>query len=200
MKRFFCIITLYTIVLGGCASSEMRVAENQTLGPVSPVKSRVVFMRSSFFGSGIHASIFDVTSGGPELIGIISNGTKIAHETYPGKKIYMVVSEAANFMRAYLEAGKTYYGRVTQGNGVWEERLFLHPIKNDPDSAFNTLSDEFQKWQRKTKLVETTELSRQWARDNILDIREKYFEYYAKWENKTRKEKEQLTLQPYDGM
>ena len=200
MKRFSCIISLYIFLLGGCASSEMCVSENQALEPVSPGKARVIFMRSSFFGSGIHASIFDVTTGEPELIGIISNGTKIAHEAYPGKKTYMVVSEAAEFMSAYLEADKTYYGVVMQGMGVWKDRLSLHPIKNDPDSKFNTTSDEFLKWQKKTRLVENTEMSRQWARDNILDIREKYFEYYAKWKDKTRKEKEQLTLQPYDGM
>ena len=77
MKIKLILVTVAIALLSGCASSKMMVQENQQL--VSPMagKAQVVFMRSTFVGSAIQASVFDVTSGEPEFIGIISNDTKL---------------------------------------------------------------------------------------------------------------------------
>ena len=85
-------------LLSGCASSKMIVQENQELVSPTGGKAQVVFMRSSFVGSAIQASVFDVTSGEPEFIGIISNDMKLAYSADPGTRVFMVISEAADYM------------------------------------------------------------------------------------------------------
>ena len=200
MRNVMSVFFIMALFLGGCASSKMQVAENQTLSQVPSGQARVVFMRSSFIGSAIQASVFEVTAGEPSFIGIISNGTKIAHTTSPGSKTYMVISEAADFMKADLAANKTYYGIVSPRMGVWKARFSLYPVKKDPASKFNTASDEFNGWVQNTKLVDNTPESKQWARENNADIRDKYFEYWAKWQEKTPAEKKELTLSPADGI
>ena len=114
-------ITLFAILisLAGCATSpKMAVAPNQTVTKPSAQESQIIFMRSSFVGSAIDASLFDVTNGNMEFIGIISNATKIAHVTKPGKHTFMVVSEAADFMEADVLPGKNYYSIVTPRMGA----------------------------------------------------------------------------------
>ena len=112
----------------------------------------------------------------------------------------MVISEAADFMKAELAANKTYYGIVTPRMGVWKARFSLYPIKKNPASKFSNTSDKFQGWVKNTKLVENTPESKQWARENSVDIRDKYSEYWAKWQEKTPEKKKQLTLIPSDGI
>lgn len=199
MKYYFCLLSV-VLFLGGCSSSKMQIAANQSLDSIQPDKTRVIFMRSSFVGSAFKASVYDVTSGEPAFIGIISNGMKLAHATAPGNKTYMVVSEAADFMKAELAASKTYYAMVSPRMGAWKARFSLYPFKKDPDSKFTTASKEFKKWVKNTKLVNNTPESEQWAYENRADIKEKYYAYWAKWQTKTPEEKEQLTLKPSDGI
>lgn len=199
MKLLSGLFALVLLVLSGCASTKMQVATQQGLGPAVAGKAQIVFLRSSLVGSAIQASVYDVTSGNPFFIGIVSNNTKVRHQTDPGKRTFMVISEAADFMQAELVAGRTYYSIITPRMGVWKARFSLWPIKKDPASEFSTASEEFAGWLANTKLVENTPESEQWALDNNKDVQEKYHEYWTKWLGKTAEEKEQLTLRPDDG-
>lgn len=199
MKLLPSLITLVLLVLSGCASSKMQVATQQGLEPAAPGKAQIVFLRSSLVGSAVQASVYDVTSGNPFFIGILSNNTRVRHQTDPGKRTFMVVSEAADFMQAELAAGRTYYGIIIPRMGADKDHFSLWPIKKDPASEFSTASEEFAGWLASSKLVENTPESEQWARDNNKDVQEKYHEYWTKWLGKTLEEKEQLTLRPDDG-
>lgn len=84
---------------------------------------QVVFMRDAFVGQGINGSLYDLTEGEPEFIGIIASGTKVTQLTTLGKRVYMVVSEAADFMEADLVGGKTYFS-VVPPNGRVESPFF----------------------------------------------------------------------------
>lgn len=199
MKLLSSLFALLLLLLSGCASTKMQVAAVQTLAPAASGKAQVVFLRSSFVGSAIQSSVYDVTSGTPVFIGILANNTKVRYLADPGRRTFMAVSEAADFMQAELAAGKTYYGIVTPRMGVWKARFSLKPIKKDPASEFSTASADFAKWLASTKMVENTVESEQWARDNSADVQEKYQEYWNKWQGKTPAEKEELTLHAGDG-
>lgn len=198
MKLFAKVFTLVLLLLSGCVETKMQDATVQTLAPAVPGKAQVVFLRSSPVGSQTRASLYDVTSGNPFFIGIITNNTKVRHLTDPGKRIFMVVSEAVDFMQAELTEGRTYYGLVAPQIEAGEARFSLYPVKKDPANRFSTASPEFAVWLADTKLVENTPESEQWARDNHKDVQEKYHEYWPKWPTKTLAEK-QLTLRPDDG-
>jgi hypothetical protein len=199
MKLLSALFVPALLVLSSCASTRMQVATQQGLVPAVPGKAQIVFLRSSSAGSAFQSSVYDVTSGNPFFIGIVANNTRVSHLTDPGKRTFMVVSEAADFMQAELSEGRTYYSIVTPQTGAWKAHFSLHPIKKDPAGKFSTASPDFAGWLANTRLVENTPESEQWARDNNKDVQEKYHEYWPKWLGKTAEEKEQLTLRPEDG-
>lgn len=200
MKKIYAFFVLVTVFVGGCASNPMQVSSNQELDRVDKNRSRVVFMRSSFVGSAINASLFDVTTGDPEFIGIMANGTKVVYETKPGKHTFMVVSEAADYLHADLLPGKTYYSLVTPRMGAWKARFSLWPIKNDSKSQFNTRSKEFDRWLEGTTLVENSAASNNWAAANMGSVKAKHAEYWSVWQNKTPAALAERTLDAGDGL
>jgi len=99
----------------------------------------------------------------------------------------MVVSEAADFMDADLEAGKTYYTVVQARMGVWKARFSLSPVHRE-----EALSDKMRQWQTDSQWIENTEASRAWANENMPDIESKRSEYYQKWMDKPASEQPKL--------
>ena len=200
MKLRLILVTAAIALLSGCASSKMIVQENQELVAPSAGKAQVVFMRSTFVGSAIQASVFDVTSGEPEFIGIISNDTKLAHVTDPGKRVFMVVSEAADYMEANLAAGKTYYSMVTPRMGAWKARFSMHPVRNSGGGEFQYDSRQFQDWLEKTRFVTNTAESTAWAKENLSNIKDKHARYWEVWKQKSPADLAERTLNADDGV
>lgn len=198
--RILRLLTLVTaVILTGCASNPMLIAPNQTIAKVEAGKSQVVFMRSSFLGSAISSSIYDVTSGEPEFIGIVANGTKIAYDTTPGERTFMVVSEAADFMVANLAPGKTYYSLITPRMGFWKARFSLWPIKKDSAAEHSLQSKDFKEWYTDTQLVQNSEKSLSWYNKNKDSVMEKYQEYWKVWQQKPLTDIATRTLDLEDG-
>ena len=157
-------------------------------------------MRSSFVGSAIGASLYDVTDEDIKYIGVINNGTKVAYTTEPGKYVFMVVSEAADFLRADLAPGKNYFSMVTPRMGAWKARFSLWPIKKDPSAEFNLGMPEFDRWVEKTKLVKNSEKSKAWYEKNKESVKAKYEKYWLVWETKSERNLFKRTLSREDGM
>jgi hypothetical protein len=124
MKLKSGLIIVIILLLSGCASTKMLVQENQELITPAADQAQVVFLRSTFVGSAVQSSIYDVTVGEPEFIGILSNDTKLSHTVSPGKHVFMVVSEAADFMEANVFCGSRAYSPATDmafGRTSWTE-------------------------------------------------------------------------------
>ncbi|WGL15265.1 hypothetical protein PVT68_10830 [Microbulbifer bruguierae] len=201
MFRFVKILLVFSSLwLAACAGNPMLTSADQTLTAPDPNKAQVVFMRSSFVGSAINASLFEVTGEGNEFIGIMANGTKISHEVEPGEHTFMVVSEAADFMRADLQAGKTYYAMVTPRMGAWKARFSFQPLSKDGEDEFSTSSPKFGDWVAGTKLVENTPQSLQWAENNAASVSKKKEAYYTKWQAKDADEQARQSLKASDGI
>jgi hypothetical protein len=200
MKTKSLLFTAVVLLASGCASTKMVVKEDQTLVAPATEQSQIIFLRSTFVGSAIQSSIYDVTVGEPEFIGILSNDTKLAHTVDPGKHVFMVVSEAADFMEADLAAGKTYFSMVTPRMGAWVARFSMHPVRNGAAGDFQYSSDRFQGWLAKTKFVENTAESYAWfeaGRDSIKGRQEKY---WTVWQEKTAEALARRRLNPNDGI
>jgi hypothetical protein len=193
-------LLLGIIFVTGCASNPMMVSPQQELQKPLTDESQVIFMRSSFVGSAISASLYEVTDGNIEFIGVIVNGTKVSYRTVPGKHVFMVVSEAADFMEADLAPGKNYFSITTPRMGAWKARFSLWPIKNDPDAEYHTGMSEFDDWVSDTKLVNNTDESRSWYEKNKESVKKKYDDYWPVWQEKTAEDLAERTLVPEDGM
>lgn len=201
MMRLFKILAVFSSVwLAACAGSPMLPSSNQVVTAPDPGKAQIVFMRSSFLGSAINASLFEVNGDQNEFIGIMANGTKICKEVEPGEHTFMVVSEAADFMKANLEGGKTYYAMVTPRMGAWKARFSFQPIKNGAEGNFSTTSDDFQDWVSDTKRVENSQKSLLWAKNNAASVDAKRNDYFTKWKAKDPAEIARQTLEASDGL
>lgn len=200
MKYIRILSILSTLIFAGCASNPMQVSSSQSVQKAMPDESQIVFMRSTFVGSAINASLYDVTDEETKFLGIISNGTKVAYTTTPGNHTFMVVSEAADFMEADFLPGRTYYSIVTPRMGAWKARFSLWPIRNDGSSEYNTESAEFTKWLNSTKLVHNSEESEAWYTNNKDSVKSKQLDYWPVWQQKTPEDLAKRTLNPQDGM
>lgn len=199
MNSLKVVLVAAGLALAGCASVPMKIVDPLSVQAVVKDESRVVFMRSSFVGSAISASVYDVTQGEPKFIGIIENGTKIAYDIKPGPHVFMVVSESADFLKAELSPGKTYYAMVTPRMGVWKARFSMRPVRADGTTEFNTQSSEFSSWVSGTRYVEASPESTRWFESNLNSIKAKQAEYWPEWNQKTADEQMQMTLKTSDG-
>ena len=180
MKKINLLLVLFVgFSLIGCAaqSAYMKPAGLDVAGyrPDSN-EAAVIFMRPSRFGGAIQSSVFDVTTEKNVLIGIVSSKTKLVYKTSPGKHLFMVVSESADFMGAELEGGKTYYAIVTPRMGVWRARFSLSPVRRN---EINT--NEFKTWESSCKFVAKLASADKWAQDNAQSIQSKRKRYYDNW-------------------
>ena len=188
-------VLLLALFLSGCAGTvkNMRVVPlDKVVTAPEEGKSRVVFMRPSGMGSGVQSSVFEIKEDNPSLVGIVAAKKKLSYSLEPGKHLFMVVGESADFMYAELQADKTYYALVTPRMGVWKARFSLKPIHSGELS-----SAEFKEWQTSGESVEKSPASDSWANANMASIQSKYKEYYADWMEKGASERPKLF--PQDG-
>lgn len=200
MKFVRYVAAVAALFLVGCGSNPMKVTEVTKVEAPASDQAQVVFMRSSFVGSAISSSLYDVTSGEPVFIGILNNGTKVPYVTSPGKHVFMVVAESADYMEANLEAGKTYYGMATPRMGAWKARFSLWPIKRSESAPYPLGSKEVESWIASTKLATLTEKANQWFVKNKANITAKHNKYWPTWLDNAPEDIAARTLDPEDGI
>ncbi len=183
------LIALLSIGLGACGGGAQMTRTSQA-PVIKQDEAMVVFMRSTFVGSAISASVFDVSGPETRFIGIVNNGTKIAYPVKAGQHTFMVVSESADFMQATVVPGKTCYTMVTPRMGVWKARFSFKPVRQgDP---------EFASWNSGTQFVENSPATQMWAQQNAADVSSKRTQYWADWNNKPAHDRAAQTLNSED--
>jgi len=200
MIKNLLVSALFLFLLSGCQSTLMEpVAEQaQTNAPVG--QAQVVFMRSAFIGQAIQASVYDITSGTPEFIGIVSNDTKVSYMTSPGEHMFMVVGESADFLKANVLDGKTYYSVVSPRMGFWKARFSMHPVRNDESAKFKYDSKDFKEMLADSLFVKSGAKANQWAVSNINSISKKMHKYLPEWKSKAVEKQKAATLEVMDHM
>jgi hypothetical protein len=125
-------------------------------------------------------------------------GNKIAHQTSPGRKVYMAYGTAADFMIADVEAGRTYYSIVRPN---WGTGGFAPTPIRKSNSEYNMQTPEFTKWVADTKLLELKkDEAKQWFAENKQKYQDIYKDYWNRFQRKNPNEKAQRTLNPNDGL
>jgi hypothetical protein len=200
MKTKLFLVLAAALMATGCASNKMVDAPEQELVAPTSDKAQVIFLRSSFVGSAIQAVVYDATDGEAEFIGILSNEKMLKHEVAPGKHVFMVVSEAADFMEAELVGGKTYYAIVTPRMGAWRARFSMSPVRNGGPGEFQYDSDEFRGWIDDAEFSQNTPESYAWAEENHPSVLQKQKEYWEVWQEKSPEDLAERTMNPDDGV
>ena len=200
MKIKLILVAAVVLLASGCASPLMVDSAQQVFVAPTDEQAQVVFMRSSSFGGGIQSTLFDISDDETKFIGILSTGKKIAYTVDPGKRVFMVVSEAADFMEAILDGGRTYYAMVTPRIGAWSARFSLKPVRHGRPGEFQYQSSAFQGWLKSIEFVENTPASHAWAAANLPDVISKRAVYWEKWQQKSASDRAERTLYPDDGL
>lgn len=176
------ILLIVALSLFGCAGSNqyMKPSVQEGAAPVpGDNESLVIFMRPSTMGWAVSSSVFDINDKDESFLGIVSAKKKVVYRAAPGEHMFMVIGESADFMRANLLPGKTYYALVTPRMGNWKARFSLKPLAKSELG-----SDKFKEWYAACEFTENTPGAFQWAKDNAESIRSKRVEYLKKWNEK----------------
>jgi hypothetical protein len=186
MKLILRIVVVSVILSGviSCASPNMKhsISSDKVI-KASPDKALVNFIRPQKIGYAVNAAVYD----GDKFIGIMPYGQKLSYEAMPGEHTFMVISEAADFMKADLRAGKTYYAMVTPRMGVWRARFSLDPVSRDELQNANVKS-----WIESAKPIKNADSAYAWAKENHASVQEKKAAYFPKWKEKPDSQKPSL--------
>ena len=199
------LITLVTILMGcGGSASVMKEVPEQKIAKPGKDTAQIVFMRDSFMLNAVTAKLFEVTDGNIKFIGALPNGNKIVYRTTLGKKVFMAYGEtmhigygqAADFMKADIVGGKTYYAIVLP-HFAWGASGFSPiPVRN-----YNIDSKEFANLLNGTKLIIADEAQAQaWYKDNKEHIQKVYTAYWKHFQTKNVVQQAESTLTPEDGV
>lgn len=194
MKQIKILILSTTMLMAagllGCAAPNMKLSQLATEMEQAPQdKALVTFIRPSKLGFKISAAVYD----GDKFIGFVPYRTKLQYQADPGEHTFMVVSEAADFLKADLQAGKKYYIKVVPRMGAWRARFSLAGIHK---SQLSTSS--VQRWLSEAEPVENIEAAYTWANQNQASVEKKKQVYFEKWMKKD--EQSRPYLAPDDGM
>jgi hypothetical protein len=177
-KAMIGMVVMCLMLVSSCTVSTDKmlvVPAQQTYAPDAE-NALIIFMRPSKMGGVIQSSVFDVSSSENMLVGIVSARKKVAYKVGPGEHLFMVIGENADFMRASLDAGKTYYVLVAPRMGVMKARFSLKPVHKDQLGSRDLTS-----WKESCDYVALTEDALKWAQDNAADIQNKRVSYYERW-------------------
>lgn len=190
------ILLIGLALLNGCGSAiskYMRLAPPGTDYRPDNHQAVVIFIRPPAEYPGNHASVFELTPTEDKLVGILSERTKVAYVTSPGEHTFMALGYRANFLKARLDAGKTYYVLLKPYFEAVKPDHTLMPVKGKDLTA-----DRFKKSVEDCAYVEKTPSSHDWAQHNAQSIEAKKRISWPKWESMPEVEKPALA--PEDGM
>ena len=183
--HFFCYALLFLSM--GCAAPTMNlsipVTVTETIAPDTD-RALVYFLRPKTLGFKIHAAVYDDES----FIGFVPYGQKLPYSTEPGEHLFMVVSEAADFMKAELSAGKTYYVEVVPRMGAWRARFSLSPYTKD-----QLQTEAVRKIINNGRLINNNQKAYEWDVSNHSSVLHKKEAYYPKWMSKDESARPFLT-------
>jgi len=203
MKKTFLILLFGAIagVFSGCATGRNTLPDPTAKYEARPDQALVILMRPSGVGGAISSAIFDATGNRNELIAAIGPKEKVAYYCPPGDRLFMVISENADFMEAKLEAGKIYYAVATPRMGVWKARFSLHPFKaNHAEKEFRLDSAELRQWLTACHFIRPNAASVNYGQASAADIQTRREEYAGKWAKMLETDKQWRRLTPEDGV
>jgi hypothetical protein len=200
MKYRFLLLLAVLMSLGCTNKNPMTVAAQQDLQRPPADEIQLVLMHPSAAVGMNSATLYEVTGGEIRFIGVSDPKTSVVYRTTPGKHVFMVASDTAEFMEADLAGGKTYYGVVAPQLDSAKVGYSLWPFKNDPSADYDTAMPIFDIWVRESQLVEMSAEARSWYQEHRDDIEQKYLKFWPIWQTRTPAEIAKRSLSPEDGM
>lgn len=179
-------LTIAIVAVTAISCSTARHATVETTARVErpePGMSLIYFVRAGAPNRFPGPVVMD----GDTYIGTAPTWGHLAYVTKPGRHMFAVFSEAADFLQADLEPGKTYYANVRQRAGVWERR-YSFVAHNDPSAI-----DAARGLVTATPQVRSTDAGREWFEENRGLFEQLRSEYLPVWQTNPTKQVLQAT-------
>lgn len=194
---------LAVVVLSGCsATGKYTVPLAQTNQVVKADKAAIVFFRASSYGGMITSPLVQVDENGDtSLVGIIGPREKMIKYVEPGKHMFMIVGENADFLKADVEAGKVYYSIIRPRIGLWKARFSLTPFKVKPEYPdYSIAGENIKSWLKKCSYTQPNDKAFSWHKGKMSELKELYQKYYPAWKQKAVAQRDAATLFKSDGL
>jgi hypothetical protein len=178
-------IAMITVVaIAGCSAARHEIVETTTRveRPESGM-SLIFFIRAGAPNRFPGPVVMD----GDSYLGTVPTWGHLAYVTQPGRHMFAVVSEAADFLQADLEPDKIYYANVRQRSGVWESRYSF--VAHNEASAI----DAARGLVLATPQVRSTDAGREWFEKNRELFERLRSEYLPVWQTNPTKQVLQAT-------
>jgi hypothetical protein len=152
----------------------------------------IVFIRASKLGGIVAATVYERSDdGAATFITAVYPDTYTVHKVVPGKHIFAVVSEAADFIEVDAAAGKIYPIIVRPRMGAWKARFSLS--SGSPGTEF---WDRVKGWLETGSRVTPNESAPIWFEQNRSSVMAKFEKFWPKWTEKPDKP----IVEPEDGI
>ncbi len=170
------MISIFVSIMVGCGAPHMMVIKDASVAITpQPGKALVVFLRPArMLGDGNVAVLYD----GDQYLGTSTVKTIIPYQAEPGKHLFMVIGESADFMEAELAAGKTYYAVVQIRPGVFGGRFSFHPQNGQLEK------DKIDAWLKVMKPMEPAPAGLAYAEKIAANSKAKKDKYLPEFEQK----------------
>ena len=180
------LIVALVLLLVSCGGKYMTISK--PLPKPSEGKALVNFMRPSFFGKAVEATIWD----GEKLIGWIYGKQAFQYECEPGKHLFISWSEYKSPVEAELLPGRVYYIVLRTRMGGWRARIHQIPVNPNHELWQDALT-----WSKTLPnyTFEKAGLDKLQAKGN-----EKILEYLQYYKTEVAGTKHVLYLRPEDGV
>ena len=190
------------LLTASCGGARM-VMDDPAARP-EPGKAMVVFLRKpklAMQASAPKTSLFLVHADGEgqDFIGILLQGKKMAYPVDPGDHLFMIVGEAADFLEAHLQAGKTYYAVVEKRFGVTRPRYALWPVRRTPGANLAVDADDAAELCGDCEWADAGDRDRDWYASNKPSVDHKRTGFLKKWNAREEEGKDHPVLNREDG-
>lgn len=189
------LLLVFLTVTLGCAAGKSLVTytgkKGVTVAKARKGKATILFMRPSSLGATTTATVYErLSNGNLKFIGCSVHGSVIVHKATPGRHIYAVVSEAADFIEVRVKSGLIYPVVVAPRVGAWAARFSLKSACRNTEYW-----SEVRGWLDNSSEVRTNEKARQWFVEHKRTLLKKTNRYWEKWKAKPEKP----LIRPADG-
>ena len=151
--------------------------EGMDVPAAGPAESLIVFLRATNFGGAVAATVYERGDDGSlTLITASYAKTYMVHTVAPGKHVFAVVSEAADFIEVNAAPGKIYPIMVTPRMGAWKARFGL--ASASPGTEF---WGKVKGWLEGSFRTTPNEAGPRWFEDHRPFVMEKIGDYWPKW-------------------
>jgi hypothetical protein len=160
-----CVLALACASAPGSNISELMERQGKVRTAQPPRgDALIIFVRADEDRAGTQATIYEIADDGDHFVGVSSGSTRLQWVMNPGTHLFMVLGEAADFLKATVAPDKTYYMQVMPRFGFFKARFSFRAVRREELGG-----PEWTAWQQ-LELIRCGIDCASWVQSNVNSI------------------------------